>query len=195
MPLLKVCGITRLEDAIVSSKADLVGVVLEWSSPRAAPPSLVREIKQHISVPVVAVKVTGSLDEMFALAKDADYLQIHRVLTADELSSLDSFPHRKILYVPADRRFLPYLKAACDSADMVLVDSPDKSIPTDIEVAKSMVHECSRAGVAGGISLDNLHLYMDIKPYLIDISRGVEVSPGIKDHKKLIELFKRVKGI
>jgi phosphoribosylanthranilate isomerase len=78
---------------------------------------------------------------------------------------------------------------------MVLVDSPDKSIPTDIEVAKSMVHECSRAGVAGGISLDNLHLYMDIKPYLIDISRGVEVSPGIKDHKKLIELFKRVKGI
>ncbi|WP_158613725.1 phosphoribosylanthranilate isomerase [Sulfodiicoccus acidiphilus] len=192
--MLKICGLTRIEDALAARGADMLGVVLEPSSPRVGSLTLLRDIKSEVKVPAVAVRVSGSLEEMFDLARDADYLQIHRVLTNDELEALSSYEKRKILYVPADLKFLNYLKNACERGDLVLVDSPSKTSATDLKVAAVMLSECSKAGLAGGIGLDNLDSYLKLQPYFLDVSRGVEISPGVKDHRKLRELIRRVKG-
>ncbi len=50
--------------------------------------------------------------------------------------------------------------------------------------------------LAGGLTPDNVtEAIQKVKPYAVDVSSGVESSPGKKDPKKLEEFVKRVRGI
>ena len=49
--------------------------------------------------------------------------------------------------------------------------------------------------LAGGISIEWIdEILNDIKPYGLDISSSIEISPGLKDIKKTEELFKFLKS-
>jgi phosphoribosylanthranilate isomerase len=47
--------------------------------------------------------------------------------------------------------------------------------------------------LAGGIDSTNLELLWTYRPYGIDLSRGVEVTAGVKDARKLRALFRRIR--
>jgi len=47
--------------------------------------------------------------------------------------------------------------------------------------------------LAGGIGIDNIKDVIDLEPYAIDIARGVEISPRIKDKEKLKKIVELVK--
>ncbi len=49
--------------------------------------------------------------------------------------------------------------------------------------------------LSGGLTVDNVvEGIVALKPFAVDVSSGVEVSPGVKDHKKMAEFIRRAKG-
>ncbi len=80
------------------------------------------------------------------------------------------------------------------------------------KVVKSLLLDCSQVDeqgwevaaivkplgqiiLAGGLKPENIaSAIQKVRPYAVDISSGVEVSPGIKDHKKMAQLVKEVGG-
>lgn len=186
---LKICGVTNLHDAIEIDRigVDLIGVVTDSSSIRYAPEEFVRELKREISTPVVSVKVKGSVRDL--AESFADYIQIHRVLAREEIEELSVYDTRRfIIYVPASLDFIDYLRQVQKYFDKILFDSPQKGTPSDPVVLKTLLDYHSGAGVAGGISLENVHRYLELEPGWIDVSSGVESYPGRKDIEKVRRL-------
>lgn len=186
---LKICGVASIDDAIEIDRigVDFIGMVTDPISPRYVPEDIVAEVRKHVSTPVVSVKVRGSPAEL--ANSFADYVQVHRVLSIDELEELASFNSKRfILYVPASLDYIDYLKKVQRYFDLVLFDSPAKGRPSDPKVLKTLLDYHPGAGVAGGITLENVHLYLALEPGWIDVSSGVEVRPGKKDLDKVRRL-------
>lgn len=192
---LKICGITSIEDAIGvdSIGVDFIGMVTDPSSPRYVTENLVEKVKNIVSTPVVSVKVRGTPVEL--IKSRADYIQVHRVLSDEELEALACFDTRRIIvYVPASLEYIQYLKRVQRYFSLVLFDSPIKGVPSDPRVLRILLDHHSGAGVAGGIRLENVHLYLELEPGWIDVSSGVEISTGKKDLEKVKKLKEVVHG-
>ncbi len=49
--------------------------------------------------------------------------------------------------------------------------------------------------ISGGLTVDNVsEAILMLKPFAVDVSSGVESSPGVKDHKKMAEFIRRAKA-
>jgi phosphoribosylanthranilate isomerase len=191
---VKVCGLTRQEDVdlAVTSGANAVGFV-QWSgSPRAVRPDVVAKITRNVPAGVLKVGV-------FVNASPADVATAIAVggLTAVQLhgdENVDDYLHlgaRVIKAVaPLSREDVD---RACAIADEVvlLVDAhdPERRGGTGRTADWSLAAQlASRRPVilAGGLHAGNLRAAIDaVRPWGVDTSSGVEVSPGIKDHNKL----------
>lgn len=201
MTAIKICGITRREDAeaAVALGANALGFVLWPSSPRHtttdAIAAIVRDLPPFITA--VGVFVDPTVDEV-AHAADAGVrlAQIHGAVPA----------------WPAGRGHLPVLRAVHLSAT-----SPDGIDP---EVADATVlldaHDPVRQGgtgqtvdwsraraiaarrriiLAGGLTAENVgDAIKTVKPYAVDVASGVETEPGIKDPLKLRAFIDAVRG-
>ncbi|MDK6028084.1 phosphoribosylanthranilate isomerase [Ignisphaera sp. 4213-co] len=186
---LKICGVVNIEDAIEIDRigVDFIGMVTDPASPRYVPETVVDEVRKIVHTPIVSVKVHGTPSD-FAKSK-ASYVQIHRVLSDEELEELASFDTRRfILYVPASLDYLHYLKKVQRYFKMVLFDAPIKGVRSDPKVLRLLLDHHREAGVAGGITLENVHLYLELEPMWIDVSSGVEIRPGKKDLDKVRRL-------
>ncbi|ARM76528.1 phosphoribosylanthranilate isomerase [Acidianus manzaensis] len=192
---LKICGIATLSDIESISKldVDILGIVGDSISKRYASEEFLRIAKKYTTKPLAYVKVKGDILDLLRESKSADYLQIHRVLTDEELDRLRSLSNNKIiLYVPASFSYLSYLKKALDVTDMVLLDSPEKGIQVNLEFLKSVVPEYE-VGIAGGINLFNIDKFISLNPKWIDISSGIEIFPGKKDLVLVNKIVEKVK--
>lgn len=66
---------------------------------------------------------------------------------------------------------------------------------TDWNTAKRAVEGGFRVFLAGGLTPQNVKQAVEyVKPYAVDVSSGVEASPGVKDHKKMEEFVYAVKN-
>lgn len=186
---LKICGITNLNDAIEIDRigVDFIGVVTDPVSPRYAPEEFIAKLKNIISTPIVSVKVFGSVKKL--VKSYADYIQIHRVLSDDEIEVLSTYSTKRlILYVPASLNYIGYLKKLQKYFNLILFDSPIKGMPSDPKILRILLEHHRDAGVAGGITLENIYQFLELEPKWIDVSRGVEVYPGKKDFEKVRKL-------
>ena len=186
---LKICGVASIDDAVEIDRigVDFIGMVTDPISPRYVPEDIVAEVRRRISTPVVSVKVRGSPAEL--ANSFADYIQVHRVLSDNEIEELASFNTRRfIVYVPASLDYVDYLKKVQRYFDLVLLDSLVKGLPSDPKILKTLLDYHPGAGVAGGITLENAHLYLALEPGWIDVSSSVEIRPGKKDLDKVRRL-------
>jgi phosphoribosylanthranilate isomerase len=188
---LKICGVTNVNDAkaIAAVGADFIGVVTDPVSPRFVNRKLVEDVKSVMQIPVVEVIVTSPVSKV--ATSSADYVQIHRILSDEELEELTTLSKKTVLYVPALRSALPYLLKVQRYTDMILFDSPRKGVRSDPLELKVLLSYHPDAGVGGGITLENIYDYLVLEPVWIDVSSGVEVYSGKKD----IEKVKRLKEV
>jgi len=180
---VKICGITRPEDARFAGQqgADAIGVVVFSGgvSPRAVKEERAREIfdAAGIFTTTVAVSHTKSEDDlqrMIALRPDA--IQISHPFRFDE------DPGVRIIRVIRRGDPLP------EDCDAVIVDeSHGKGKNFDPAFARDIVKNSPRPVVlAGGLTPENIgEAIRRVRPYAVDVASGVEISPGIKDHKKV----------
>ncbi len=191
---VKFCGITNLNDAIKADRlgADMLGFILEPGQVRYVTPQLLYEAKRILRIPIVAVKLEPRFDELIDLA---DYIQVHKVLKKEELEKLRSYSSRFILYVPASKDGLFYMKLLDNVSNAIpLIDSLKKGAPVDLVYAKELLKLRPDSGLGGGITPDNIHLYVALNPAWIDVSSGIESHIGKKDEAKMKKIIEVVKS-
>lgn len=195
---VKVCGITRLEDALLAVElgASAVGFVFWPQSPRAIDGAVARTIADALppTVTTVGVFVDQPVDTVRRLAEGArlQAVQLHGSESGDYLRML---MHPVIKAVAVDDAFVPEALDALPPEVTVLLDAYDPvrrgGTGRTINWTKAAAAAERRPiFLSGGLHPDNIaDAVARVRPYGVDISSGVETSPGVKDHDKLRALF------
>ena len=192
---IKFCGISHVEDAIIASRyADFIGIVTDPVSPRFVKPEFIDIVKPLVGKPVVNVKVNGKIEEIVK-ETNADYVQIHRVLTVEELETTLSYGEKKfILYVPSSLKYEEYFNLIVKKTNhLILIDSEKKGEKVNLDIARKWVKEYEKVGIGGGITPENVEEFLRLEPYWLDISSGIEKFKSKKDHDKMIKIAEKVK--
>ncbi|HEY5546759.1 MAG TPA: phosphoribosylanthranilate isomerase [Gemmatimonadaceae bacterium] len=212
MTEVKFCGMTREEDVREAARlgASFVGVIMT-ESPRRVAPGRAGELFGSISgAPVRRVGVFGDepVAEVILAARVAGVhvVQLHgRAPAPEELSQLHGElgveVWRVIRIGPAG--LTAGQQSAFSDAEGILLDTLLKGAlggtGTAFDwdaVAADVNHR--RAGrrliVAGGLRPDNVRLAIDrLGPDVVDVSSGIESSPGVKDHLRMAAFMTAVR--
>ncbi len=191
MPLLvKICGITRSEDAraALDAGADALGFVFAPRSPRCLSPADAAAITRRLpaSVLTVGVFVNAAAPELQSVRSTChlDILQLHGDESPAFCSSLGGHVWKAFRVQSADSlRALPGY-----TTDAWLLDSyvPGQSGGTGAVFNWDLAAQAILLGrpvlLAGGLTPGNVaEAVRAVRPFGVDVSSGVEVAPGRKD--------------
>jgi phosphoribosylanthranilate isomerase len=205
MPLrtrIKICGITRVEDAEAAVRAgvDAIGLIFARQSPRCVATTQAVEI----------VRAAGPFVSIVGLFMDADAADVRQTLKAVPLHLLQfhgsETPEQCRMYD------LPYLKAVRMQPDVDLAGAADRYCDAAALVLDTFVHDvaggtgqtfdwsrvprhlAARVVLAGGLTPDNVAAAVRrARPYAVDVSSGVEKAKGVKDAAKIEAFVQAVK--
>ena len=193
---VKICGITRPEDAqlAVDLGAAAIGMLFWPRRPRCIDVARARAIAAALPPFVSAVGVFVNQPEALDVARSAglDAVQLH----GDEPpASYRDLPIRAIKAIGVGGEDAVDSAAAVPAHVTVLLDAHDPSKrggtgrPIEWSVAAKIAAQ-RRVILSGGLDAGNVaDAIAAVQPYAIDVSSGVESSPGIKDPDKLRALF------
>lgn len=204
MVRVKICGITRPEDALAAAQAgaDAIGLVFYPSSPRHVNPEVAARIVKALPpfVTSVGLFVDASEAEVRSVLEQVplDMLQFHGD-EPDVFCRQFGLPYLKALRVqPHDD--LDALAAQWPGATGILLDSFKPGVPggTGERFDWSMI-PAKRSWtlvLAGGLEFDNVRQAIDLaQPWAVDVSGGVEAAKGIKDPEKINAFVHEVKRV
>ena len=196
---VKICGITNLHDAEIAMDAgtDAIGMVFYPQSPRNISPSEARDIVDRMPpfVTSVGLFVNSSAQQVYEVlsAVSLDLLQFHGD-EDEEFCKHFKRPYIKAVRVQADTD-LHRLCQQYASAKGLLVDSYKPGIPggTGETFDWAMIPRDLPLPLvlAGGLNAENVNAaVVSVKPWAVDVSSGVELSPGVKDSAKIAEFMR-----
>jgi phosphoribosylanthranilate isomerase len=199
---IKICGITRVEDALAAARAgaDAIGLVFAEQSPRRITPEQARSIAEALPPFVTTV----------ALFVNADAAEVARIIHRVRPDCLQFHGEESPEYCAAFG--LPWLKAArvrpgvdllqfaarFQAAQGLLLDaySPAAHGGTGERFDWGLIPSAMPRPVvlAGGLTPANVGQAVHVaRPWAVDVSSGVELAPGIKDAAKIAAFVKEVK--
>ncbi len=199
-PLVKICGLTNKEDfdQAVHLGADLCGFILA-PSPRQTAPEFIRTLP-HTSALKVGVVVLGEdeplpgdiasllaeghLDLIQFHGRESDYTvgkypgyKALRIRSLEDLDAMDSYYPRPCL---------------------IDAFAEGQAGGTGKRISPELVNRAAEKGelwLAGGLNPDNIgSVLREFKPQLVDLSSGLEASPGKKDPAKMEAFFKEIES-
>lgn len=199
----KICGITRIEDALaaVDAGADAIGLVFYAKSPRAVNVQQARAIIAALPpfVTTVGLFVNASRCELGEIldAVPLDLLQFHGDETPADCEGYHR-PWIKALRVKAGDDIAASCKAYA-GASGILLDTYVEGVPGGTGEAFDWSLVPRDLGkpiiLAGGLSATNVaQAIAQVHPYAVDVSGGVEQSKGIKDHAKIRAFIQAVRN-
>ena len=194
MTEVKICGITNIEDALaaVSAGADALGFVFHPASPRYVTPGRAREIIGSLppALCTVGVFVNLSAPEVLQIAElcGLDFIQLHgsetrqycRSFPRERLIKALSFRSEDEFAIMADYPVRAFL---VDAHDPVRFGGTGKTCDWNLAGKAAARHPLI---LAGGLNEGNILSALEaVHPMAVDVSSGIEASPGKKDHEKL----------
>ncbi|MDH5299954.1 MAG: phosphoribosylanthranilate isomerase [Gammaproteobacteria bacterium] len=199
---IKICGITRLEDAqaALALGADALGLVFVKKSPRYIDPPQARAILEQLPpfVTVVGLFMDHTAADVAAILRSVplNLLQFHGDEPAEFCENFE-LPYIKAIPMGAGVDPLAYA-ALHPAAKAFLLDSHGggksggsgttfdwAAIPRDFP--RPLI-------LAGGLDANNVESAITtIRPYAVDISSGVEAAKGIKDAGKMAAFIAAVR--
>jgi phosphoribosylanthranilate isomerase len=195
---VKICGITSEEDALlaVAMGADAVGFVFAPSSRQVAA-GFVRDIVRRLPPEVLTVGVfrDESAQRVVDVVNSTGLraAQLHGLETADQTTWVRK---RVPFVIKGFTAGDPALDRADDfGADAILVDShaPGSGEVFDWSLAEGAPLN-RRVILAGGLTPDNVAEAIDrVRPWGVDVSTGVEDSPGHKDARKVHDFIRNAR--
>lgn len=181
---IKICGLTSSEDAeaAVAAGADFLGFVFKPGTPRALDPATSGWIRDLEGAEKVGVFLDAPLEEVMGTRDllQLDWVQLHGDEPDSFLESLGNQVIRRVRVGSAvDWNHVGGLAARC-------LPLFDPGAGDGVAWAWNVLAERPegiRFGLAGGLTPDNVaDAVRTARPYLVDVSSGVEAAPGIKDH-------------
>ena len=208
---VKFCGMTRSQDAALAAEigATYIGVVFA-DGPRRLSTSQARKVLDAAGDKVRRVGVfgTNNPDEIERASEEArlDIVQLHADPTATEVSAIRPRFGGEIwaairiagTHIPRDAELL------FETADAIVLDARSekrlggtgKALPwSDLALDLARDRGSSAVVLAGGLNRDNVvSAVRTLAPDVVDVSSGVESSPGIKDPWLMREFYVAATG-
>jgi phosphoribosylanthranilate isomerase len=206
---VKICGITQIEQgrAIVALGADSIGFICVPQSPRYVTPELLKAIAEALPKATVKVGVFANHDiaEIISVVQQTHLsaIQLHGAESPEFCRQLRQVIPPEIELIKAFRlksaTSLTETAAYLDCVDTLLLDAYHPQILggtghtlnwQDLAQFKPAIPWM----LAGGLTADNIQEALSrLQPDGIDLSSGVERSPGDKDLAKVAELFNKLR--
>ena len=197
MTLVKICGITNLNDALaaVAAGADAVGFNFYKPSPRYIPPQSAREIIEQLPDSVLTVGVFVNEDSPQAVMNIANEatikaLQLHGDESPDYCRELAANT-QVIKTLAVSDSFDPKLARAYQ-VDAIMLDTRDNRLRGgtgrvfDWSIAQQVSQIVPKLYLAGGLSPENVEEAINrVHPYAVDACSSLEDSPGTKNHGRM----------
>lgn len=198
---VKICGITRVEDALAAAQAgtDAIGLVFYAPSPRSVTIGQAREICEKISpfISVIALFVNAKYQEVKDVLDHVpvDMLQFHGSEQADDCECF-ARPYIKAIGMQPGVDPVPLMRAH-PRAHGFLLDAyqPDTHGGGGLVFDWSQVPEIAEQPLilAGGLTPGNVEdAIRRTSPYAVDVSSGVESGKGIKSAEKIHNFIRGV---
>ena len=199
----KICGITRVEDALLAAEAgaDAIGLVFYGKSPRAVDVRQAQAIVAALPpfVTSVGLFVNASRREIGEIldAVPLDLLQFHGDESAADCAGYQR-PYIKALRVRPGED----IRARCaefPQAAGILLDTFVPGVPggTGEAFDWSLVPEQPGCPIilAGGLTAENVAAAIrQVRPWAVDVSGGVEASKGVKDAARVRAFIEAVRA-
>jgi phosphoribosylanthranilate isomerase len=207
---VKICGITKPEQgqAIAQLGATALGFICVQASPRYVTPGQIRAVVERLLVSVdrIGVFADATVEEIFQIVADTDLnaVQLHGKESPEFCKQLrQSVPGVEILKALRVKTPECLDRAAIysDCVDALLLDTYHPQLlggtgrTLDWVTLQQFSPSCSWL-LAGGLTPDNvLDALRELQPNGIDLSSGVERSPGDKDLAKVAQLFESIRRL
>ena len=191
MAFVKICGITNLEDALVSvaAGADALGFNFYRPSPRYIEPLAAREIIDRLPGNVLTVGVfvnEATPEDVEQIASDAGVaaVQLHGDETPDYCRALRG---RYVIKVLAARTDFEPQRALDYEVQAIMLDTFDPQMRggtgriMDWSLARETRELVPKLFLAGGLAAENVgYAIAAVDPYGVDACSKLEITPGKK---------------
>lgn len=201
MTFVKICGMTRAADAQAAVRlgANALGFVFWPGSPRcvsaAQAGAIIRDLPTGVAT--VGVFVNQTADEIRAVVAEAGLTSVQ--LHGDEPPSMAGRVGRPVMKATSLDQVESVI-AAWPEEVVLLLDAHDpvKRGGTGRTIdwaAAASVAARRRVVLAGGLTPATVgKAIAAVRPYGVDVSSGVEVSPGVKDTEKMQHFLEQVRA-
>ncbi len=202
MTMIKICGTTRVEDAMAAAAfdADFIGMIFFPESARFVTHDRARSIAEAVRrtndrTRLVGVFVNQDIEEMVDIGElvGLDYLQLH----GSESPNVAARTQRP--FIKAFRVSDTAPETSAYACDWVLFDTYSDKVAggTGETFRWDVLDQWPRQQkflLGGGLNPDNVAAAIrQVRPDAVDVSSGVEDGPGIKNHEKMKRLFDAVR--
>ena len=210
--LVKICGITSVEQAIQVAKlgTNAIGIISVDESPRYISPEKKKEIFKSLKdlypnidrVSVVKDIPIDSIIKSFLGEPNETIIQLHGDEDIDYCQKLKQLIPNIGLWKAfriKNKKDLDKIKPYENFIDAILLDSWNKETygGSGKRIKQEYLEDLSFSKpwwIAGGVSTEWIgEILKNIKPNGIDISSSIEISPGIKDLEKTKQIIKKIK--
>jgi phosphoribosylanthranilate isomerase len=198
---VKICGITRIEDALAAAQAgaDAIGLVFDPKSPRHVYPDQALKITRALPpfITTVGLFVNPAPDTVDGVLNHVplDLIQFH----GNEKPEQCRRYHRsyiKAIHMKPDVNLREMARLYGDAAGLLL-----DTYVAGTAGGSGQAFDWSRIPpdlgmpvvLAGGLTPENVaEAVRKVRPFAVDVSSGVELDKGIKDAKKISDFIDAV---
>jgi phosphoribosylanthranilate isomerase len=187
--IVKVCGITRREDAevAVEAGASAIGFIFYKPSPRYVTPEKARELGDSLNVWKVGVFVDESPTDIEAVMRAAN-LDVAQIYGDTSVLSFRVWHAVRIQSESSARQ-----GGGQHPAEALFLDSSGNGLSFNWALARNAA---PKVIIAGGLDASNVREAIRIaQPWGVDASSRLEISPGIKDHEKMWRFIESAREI
>ena len=201
---VKICGMTRLDDALSACElgADAVGFIFYEKSPRSITmkeaAAISRQLPEHVARVGVFVNTPIESIQEHVKAVGLHAIQFHGEYSLSEMAQFEKAQAIAVARV-SETFEVAELARFENCATAILLDTHKRGVyggtgeTFDWQTAVA-AKAYGRIILAGGLTPENIREAVEtVMPYAVDVSSGVEASPGKKDHNKLQQLFQQLK--
>lgn len=214
--LVKICGITNVEDAraAIEAGADMLGFNFYRPSPRFIEPDGAREIIASVRAEnraanahpiMLGVFVNESVENVIEIAErvDLDGIQLHGDETIEYCRALKQrAPLRLAVKVVRSNGAVDFSDLRSHAADAFMLDAYDSNLrggtgrTADWTLARESARRLPRLFLAGGLSPENVaDAIAAVRPYAVDACSALELAPGKKDQARVKEFVAAVRAV
>lgn len=210
--VVQVCGITSKSDAAMcgSMGVDAVGFVNVDDRKRSISIDSIRSIVQDLKPDISSTLITFS-DDVEQIIQDGRYANVDRLqlysVDPEDIVKIKRAGFEVIRPVSIDvkegstRIDLDEIKSISEASDMVLFEpsiggeTGGTGVTFDhSEISSPVLEDIERFGIAGGLSPQNVHQALELRPYAVHVSSGVESKKGVKDRRKVKDFVENVRN-